>query len=280
MALVMRALPGSLPPAAAAQAPLTHETRTMDRHLLAEHNRQRLLGDAPSALAATDPDLAAMRDKLLYGEIAERGTLDQRLRALVTLAALTATQALHEIKEQTEAALRLGVSPMDIRETLYQCAPYTGFPKVESAVRLVNEVFAAHGIPLPLKSQATVTEATRFKDGLAAQKAIFGKAIDQMHAAAPEGQQDIMVRYLSAFCFGDIYTRKSLDLKTRELLTFSILSAMGGCDAQVKAHAQGNIQVGNSKQNLIDALAQLLPYIGFPRTLNALGCVNAVIQDS
>ena len=81
------------------------------------------------------------------------------------------------------------------------------------------------------------------------------------------------------FCFGDVYTRKGLDLKNRELLTFSILSALGGCENQVKAHVQGNINVGNSKRNLIDALAQSLPYIGFPRTLNALACVNAVVPE-
>ncbi len=101
-----------------------------------------------------------------------------------------------------------------------------------------------------------------------------------MHASAPENQKDIMVNYLSAFCFGDIYTRNGLDLKTRELLTFSIISALGGCEAQVKAHVQGNLNAGNHKQHLIDALAQMLPYIGFPRTLNALGCVNAVMQDA
>ncbi|WP_165068659.1 carboxymuconolactone decarboxylase family protein [Desulfovibrio sp. ZJ200] len=252
----------------------------MDRSLTAEKNRQKLLGNTPSALAKSDPDLAAMRDRLVYGEIAERGTLDDRQRMLITLVTLTASQTLADIKAYTEAALRVGVSPAEIKEALYQCAPYVGFPKTESAVRLVNDVFTEKGIPLPVESQATVTEASRFQDGLATQKAIFGDVIDKMHATAPEGQKDIKVKYLSAFCFGDIYTRKALDLKTRELLTFSIISALGGCEAQVKAHVQGNVNMGNSKQNLIDALAQMLPYIGFPRTLNALGCVNAVLQDS
>ena len=128
-----------------------------------------------------------------------------------------------------------------------------------------------------MESQSTVTEASRFADGLAVQKSIFGATIDQMHASTPENQKDIMTNYLSAFCFGDIYTRTGLDLKTRELLTFCIISSLGGCESQVKSHVQGNVNVGNSKEMLIDALAQSLPYIGFPRTLNALGCVNAVI---
>ncbi len=253
---------------------------SMNRIQTAEKNKQKFLGETRSPLAETDPELAAMRERLVYGEIAERGTLNDKQRVLIALVVLTASQTLDEIKTHANAALRAGVSPVEIKEALYQCAPYIGFPKTESALRLVNDVFVEKGVPLPVESQATVTEESRFRDGVAVQKAIFGDAIDKMHASAPENQKDIMVTYLSAFCFGDIYTRKGLDLKTRELLTFSVISALGGCEAQVKVHVQGNANVGNSKQNLIDALAQMLPYIGFPRTLNALGCVNAVMQDS
>lgn len=268
------------PSASAAESEQNNGAQAMNRSLTAEKNRQKLFGSIQSPLGKTDPDLASMRDRLLYGEIAERGTLNDRQRVLITLVVLTTGQIVEGMKEHIEAALRIGVTPIEIKESLYQCAPYIGFPKTESAVRLVNEVFVAKGIALPVESQATVREASRFKDGVATQKAIFGDAIDKMHASAPENQKDIMVNYLSAFCFGDIYTRKALDLKTRELLTFSIISALGGCEAQVKAHVQGNANMGNSKQNLIDALAQMLPYIGFPRTLNALGCVNAVLRDS
>ena len=124
-----------------------------------------------------------------------------------------------------------------------------------------------------------MSEGTRYAEGLKVQKVIFGEAIDRMHESTPANQKAIVQNYLTAFCFGDVYTRKGLDLPTRELLTFSILSALGGCESQVKAHVQGNANVGNSKENLIDALAQSLPYIGFPRTLNALACVNAVLPE-
>lgn len=256
------------------------EGNAMQRLQATEKNRQKFLGEQQSATAKTDPDLVAIKERLLYGEIADRGTLNDRQRMLVTLVVLATTRALDDMKAQTAAALRIGLSPVEIKEALYQCAPYIGFPGTESALGPVNEAFAEMGIALPVESQATVTEESRFRDGLTAQKAIFGDSIDKIHASAPAGQKDIMVNYLSAFCFGDFYTRKGLDLPTRELLTFAIVSALGGCEAQVKAHVQGNANMGNSKQNLIDALAQMLPYIGFPRTLNALGCVNAVLQDS
>ncbi len=280
MAMVAVMMCGTVSTIAYAAQEQNKEGEQMSRVQTAEKNRQKFLGERQSLLMESDTDLAIIKERLLYGEIAERGTLNDRQRMLITLVVLTTSQTLDDMKVQTEAALRIGLSPVEIKESLYQCAPYIGFPKTESALRLVNETFAEKGITLPVESQATVTEESRFRDGLAAQKTIFGDSIDQMHAATSESQKDIMINYLSAFCFGDFYTRRSLDLKTRELLTFSIVSTLGGCEAQVKAHVQGNANVGNTKQNLIDALAQMLPYIGFPRTLNALGCVNTVLQDS
>ena len=252
----------------------------MERVHASKRNKQKLWGELPSSLEKNDPELAGIRDRLLYGEIAEHSTLNDSLRILISLVTLVTNQNLDSIKPHTEAALRIGVSPMEIREALYQCVPYIGFPKTESALRLVNEVFTANGVKLPLEGQATVTEETRLHDGMAVQKGIFGDSITRMHMSTPDQQKELTINYLSAFCFGDIYTRKTLDLNTRELLTFSIISALGGCESQVKSHVQGNAAVGNSKQTLIDALTQMLPYIGFPRVLNALSCVNAVLQDS
>lgn len=251
----------------------------MNRTVSAENTMLKLFGTAQSSLADTDPDFAAMRDRLIHGEIADGGTLSDKQRELITLVVLAAGQTLDEVGAHGEAALRVGATPLEIKEALYQCAPYIGFPKTEAALRLVNRSLAKKGVPLPVESGRTVDEAGRFAEGLKVQKAIFGEAIDAMHRNIPAGQEAIVRDYLSAFCFGDIYTRKGLDLKDRELLTFSIISALGGCESQVKSHVGGNVKVGNSKQNLVDALAQSLPYVGFPRTLNALACVNAVIPD-
>lgn len=275
----------------AAAAPVTAAARTdaaptdaggtsMDRVRTAETNRAKWLGDTPSPLAETDPELAAMRDRLVYGEILDQGTLDARQAALVTLAALTASQALAPLEAQAGAALRVGASAADIRETLYQCAPYVGFPRVEAALAVLNPVLKAHGAALPLEKQATVDEKTRLADGIAVQKKIFGgEHIDALRANAPEGQKAVIANYLSAFCFGDLYTRRVLDLKMRELVTFSAIVALGGCDPQARAHAAANVNVGNSKQNLVDALAVMLPLIGFPRTLNGLAAVNAAVPE-
>ena len=74
------------------------------------------------ALAGTDPELAAIRERLEYGEIAGQGCLDARRRRLITLVVLAAIQTPEGIGEETRAALHQGVRPEEIREALYQCA--------------------------------------------------------------------------------------------------------------------------------------------------------------
>ena len=143
----------------------------------------------------------------------------------------------------------------------------------------VNEVLAEKGVALLGPSGQTVTEESRLPDGIAAQKSIFGEHIDAMRAAAPENQKNIQ-DYLSAYCFGDFYPRKFLTIPERELLTFAILVAQGGCEPQLTAHIKGNLALGASPEQLSAVLYACLPYIGYPRTLNALSCLRQAAGDA
>lgn len=255
------------------------EEKILDRTAEAEKTRQKRLGQTENPFALTDPDIALIKDKLFYGQILGKGSLDEKQEALIILACLTATQGLEELTVQVESALRIGVDPISIKEAIYQCAPYIGFPKVEAAITRVNKVFAQNDIRTPLPGQGVVDEKSRFAEGLAKQTSIFGEHIKAMHKNAPKDEKNIVVDMLTAYCFGDFYTRNGLDIKMRELVVFSVINAIGGCEPQAKAHAQANIKVGNTRQNLIDAIALMLPFTGFPRTLNALACVDAVCKE-
>ncbi len=250
----------------------------MDRIELSQKKFKELFGNHVGLMAETDPDLQEMLNNFVFGEVFYQGNISDKMRELITIVVLTANQTLEQLKGHVFAALNIGISPAEIKETIYQCVPYLGFPKTLNAVSIANEVFKNAHISLPVESQKKVDEGTRFNKGLEVQKSIFGEVIDQMQANTPENQKHIQ-NYLSAFCFGDIYTRGALDLKTRELLTLCILSSLGGCESQVKSHVFGNLKVGNDKNTLISAITQCLPYMGFPRTLNALGCINEVIPE-
>ena len=250
----------------------------MNRIELSKKKFEELFGSHVGPLAETDPDLQEMLNHFVFGEVFYHGELSDKLRELITLVVLTTNQTLDQLQAHVFAALNIGVTPVAIKEAIYQCVPYLGFPKTLNAINKVNEVFKMQNISLPVESQKTVTEETRFDDGLKVQKNIFGEVIDQMHQNAPENQKHIQ-NYLSAFCFGDVYTRKCLDIKTRELLTLCILSALGGCESQVKSHVFGNLNVGNDKATMLVAITHCLPYMGFPRTLNAISCINEVIPE-
>ena len=251
----------------------------MNRVELSKKKFEELFGKHTGPLAETDPDVQEMLNRYIFGEVFYHGYLTDKLRELITLVVLTTNQTLEQLKAHILAALNVGVSPVEIKEAVYQCAPYLGFPKTLNAIQQVNEVFQTGNISLPVESQKQVTEEIRFDEGLKVQKSIFGEVIDQMHQNAPENQKHIQ-NYVSSFCFGDIYTRSGLDLKTRELLTLCILSALGGCESQVKSHVFGNLNVGNDKNTLLEAITQCLPYMGFPRTLNAIACINEVVPEN
>ncbi|WP_348266155.1 carboxymuconolactone decarboxylase family protein [Edaphobacter paludis] len=110
--------------------------------------------------------------------------------------------------------------------------------------------------------------------GLAIQKLIVGsEAVEKMYEAAPSDQMRIQ-HLLSANCFGDYYTQDGIDVPTRELLTLSILVSLGGCEPQIKGHVAANLNVGNDRAKMVDVMTQLLPFIGYPRTLTGLRIVS------
>lgn len=251
----------------------------MNRVEKSEEKFKQLFGDKVPPTFSTDPDLQNIMSRFIFGEVFYQGNLDDKMRELITLVVLTTNQTLPQLKAHIHAALNVGLTPVEMKEALYQSAPYIGFPKTLNAINEANEVFQENNIALPIASQMTVDEDNRFDKGQDVQVAIFGDVIEKMRESAPINQMHIQ-DYLSAFCFGDFYTRGGLDLKSRELLTLCIICALGGAEGQVKAHVQGNLNVGNDKKTLISAITHCLPYMGFPRTLNALACVNEVIPEN
>lgn len=241
----------------------------------ARTNHDQLFGDRVSTLAQTDPELIEYFDNFAFDEVISQGSLPLRLRLLTQLAALIACQALTEYRIILGAALANGITPTEAKEVVYQAVPYLGIGKVYDFLHATNAVLTERGVELPLPRQSTTTPETRFAKGWVAQDAIVGGRLQAMHDTAAADQKFIQ-RWLTANCFGDHYTRGGLDLPTRELLTFAILVAHGGCDPQVRGHVAGNLNVGNGRAVLLDVLSQLVPFIGYPRTLNGLAAVNEV----
>ena len=254
----------------------TQGAATMKPNERAQKNHDELFPGHVSTLAVTDPELIEIFDNFAFDEVLAYGDLDTRTRLMIQLAVLIASQALREYRVMVGAALTVGMTPVEIKEIVYQAVPYVGMAKVFDFIHATNEVFTERGVQLPLPGQSTTMPDTRAQKGLEVQKHIVGDdVVEKLYASAPTDQQHIQ-RFLSANCFGDYLTRAGIDLPTRELITLSMLVALGGCDPQVKGHVAANLHVGNDRAKLIDVLTQLLPFIGYPRTLNGLRAIDEV----
>lgn len=237
-----------------------------------------LFPELDSPLDKTDPEFTEYFNNFAFGEVVGLSKLEPKLRLMTQLAALIGCQGQAEFRFMLGAALGQGVTPVEAKEVVYQTVPYVGIGKALEFLTITNEVLTERGVKLPLEGQSTTTPENRFEKGEKVQKDIFGAAnIDGMRENFPEDLKHIC-DLLSDNCFGDNYTRTGLDVATRELITFSCLIAQGGCDSQAKSHAVGNLNVGNTREQLIDVTTQLLPFIGYPRTLNGIAAINAATQ--
>ncbi len=254
--------------------------KNYDRVKVSEENYKKMFGDEKLSIEKTDPEMAATMKRYLYGDNFEQSkALTDTERELVRIACLATLGVENELKREVDGALKIGIKPLEIRETIYQVTPYIGFAKSVDALNSINEIFQKNKIKLPLENQSTVNEQTRFEKGLEVQVGIFGDRINQMRKNATEDVAHFNDD-LAEFCFGDTYTRGTLDLKMREMLTMAAIASLGGCEPQLKGHIAGNKSVGNSREKVIGVLTAIHPYIGFPRTLNALACINEVMPAS
>ena len=223
----------------------------------------------------TDPEFTERFEYFAFDEVVneEGQQLDDITRHMAITATLIGCQGIDEFRLEVPRALDAGLTPVMLKEVVYQAVDYLGIGRVRPFLDAVNDILSSRGVELPLENQTTTTMENRLEKGAQAQADIFGP---QMLEAWKTGHIN---RWLAANCFGDYYTRTGLDLKQREMITFCFLAAQGGCEPQLIAHSKGNMNLGNDKAFLIKVVSQCLPYIGYPRSLNAVTCINKAAED-
>ena len=223
----------------------------------------------------TDPEFMERFEHFAFEEVVheEGQQLDEITRHMAIIATLLGCQGIDELRLELPRALDAGLTPVMAKEVVYQAVDYLGIGRVLPFLDAANEILEARGVKLPLEGQATTTMQDRLEKGAQAQADIFG---EHMKEAWKAGHIN---RWLAANCFGDYYTRTGLDLRQREMITFCFLAAQGGCEPQLTSHAKGNMNLGNDKDFLIKVVSQCLPYIGYPRSLNAINCINKAAEQ-
>lgn len=250
----------------------------MDRIELCKENYARLFGGEALNGQGNDPEMMDILQKYIFGEVFNTGNLDIRTRELITCVTLTVMQQLPQLKAHAAATLNVGVTPVELREAVYLCAFNIGFPKTLNALNTLNTVFVERGITLPLESQATVTEADRSEKGAALRIPLYGDRIKEVLKDLPAGMGDNVAGFLNDVYYGEIRTRNGLDARTRELLTYCVMTTLGAED-QLKSHIRANLKLGNTRETLTAAVIQCMPYIGFPAALKALNVIKEAKEE-
>lgn len=225
-------------------------------------------------LRASDGALARIFSRLT-ADVASRAALPERDRRLAVLSACMGCGGTDAFRAELADALDAGFPPEAAREAVMQATAYLGmgraFPFVQAAA-----IFAVDGVSFPPEPEDGGDRAAR---GEAMQVAIFGEGMRGFHASGDALARPVNL-LLSENCFGDYYVRGGLSARERELVTFCLLAAQGGCEAQLAGHVAGNFNVGNDAAYLGKAVLCILPWIGYPRSLNALACVRNAAQKS
>lgn len=224
-----------------------------------------------------DKELRAVMDNFTRNEVpAATPLVEKREVELIRLVSLVTQQSGALLQEEVATALAQGLSPEEILEAIYQCAPYTGFPRTVDAVEIARSVFKAKNVKVD-ENRGTVTAQSRLEAGADAQGTLFGETFRDMAKNGKDGMPTINY-FLASNCFGDYYTRKGLDLNTRELLTMAILVNLG-TEPQLKAHIGANLKI-RTAEYVEQAIYNCLPYCGYPRTLNALRLLKEAVAEA
>lgn len=222
----------------------------------------------------TDPEFTERFEYFAFNRVIneEGQNLDELTRYMAILSVLIGCGGAEAYKEMLPKALDGGITPIMAKEIVYQATDYLGYGRMLTFLNITNKILKECGTELPLDGQSTTTVDNRLEKGIEVQAEIFG---DHMKEAWKNGHIN---RWLAENCFGDYYTRKGLTLAQREMITFCFLMAQGGCEPQLIAHSKGNMNLGNDKDFLIKVVSQCVPYIGYPRSLNAVACINKAAE--
>lgn len=242
-----------------------------------EKRIQKLFAGDSSTLSKTDPEFVELLANFSQDEVRKANILTEKEQMLCILSVLLGCQGMGEFQNMLHVALNTGIAPVAIKEVIYQATAYLGIGRTYDFLIAANQIMEQHGIKLPLAPQATTNEKTRFEDGLTKQVELFGSDMAKRQTDGPVLRRNIN-RWLADNCFGDYYTRNGLNNQERELITFCFILAQGGCENQLRGHTVGNFGVGNDKEKLYSVVEQCMPYIGYPRSLNAMNIIDEVSE--
>ena len=168
--------------------------------------KEKIFQGCESELIETDPEFMERFNHFVFDEVVNQVKLDDKIGFMAILAALLGCQGKEAFRELLPAAMDLGVTPVEVKEIVYQAAAYLGMGRVLPFLKITNEVLTEKGVSLPLEGQAGNTVENRRETGTQVQVEIFGEGMQDFWQSGPRESRHIN-QWLAENCFGDYYTR-------------------------------------------------------------------------
>jgi 4-carboxymuconolactone decarboxylase len=207
--------------------------------------------------------------------------LDLKTRELCTIAALAAMgTAPAQLRDHIDGALNAGASPQEIIEVLTLVTVYAGFPAALNGIVVARETFQQRGVQPAGLTAATQeqTQGDRYDRGMEAlQRMTRGSG-----AAVVQSLADIaphLGRFIVEFSYGEVIARPLLDDRTTELATIAMCTALGTAQPQLAVHVNGALNVGVSRESVVETIQQMAVYAGCPAALNGVTVARTVFAD-
>ena len=233
------------------------------------------LGLAPAGGAAKAAGLDDFFAEVTYGAVWDRPHLSRADRMLCTLAVMSAYQR-PQLADMIGAALDAGVSARAMGEVFLQAGLYAGFVTAEAAMEVAGEVFAARGVtlePLPARDDDDAALDAR---GQAIMAKLHGERAQGGYAAPDNPITGALYPAAIRYGYGEIWDRPGLDHRERMLVAVSTFCGLG-LEGQLRKFGQSALNIGLSREEVVEAVIQTGPYTGFPRALNGLAILSEVL---
>jgi alkylhydroperoxidase/carboxymuconolactone decarboxylase family protein YurZ len=215
-------------------------------------------------------------DEVAYGGIWARPGLAMTDRMICTLATLSVLQRLDALGSMVGAALSLDMRPRAILEVFMQVGLYAGFPTTEASAARAREVFAARGLTVPDEPARDDSNEALDARGREVMAMLHGERGNQGYAAPGNPITGTLYPSAVRYGYGELWSRPGLTHRERMLCAITAFTAMG-LEGQLRKFSQSALNVGLTRENIVEAVIQTAPYGGFPRALNGLAILSEVL---
>lgn len=224
------------------------------------------------------PGLDDLLAEAVYAGIWGRPQLALRDRAICALAALSALQRLPSLRSLVTAALEVGLTPRNIVEVFVQVGLYAGFTTSHESAAAAQEVFRARGLSIAAEPQSTDSTEELEHKGHAVMRQLHGARAQEGYAAPGNAVTGALYPMAIRYGYGALWSRPGLTHRQRMLCALAAFTTMG-LEGQLKKFAKSALNVGLTREEVIEAIIQTAPYGGFPRALNALAVASEVLSE-